>query len=313
MRTATTLIFASLLAISAHAAPPAQLVVFGDSLSDPGNAFALLGGTNTPPDYSVDPLLIPDRPYARGGHHFSNGDTWVEQLARSWRLAANANPAFRASAPNALNFAIGGARAGVGGGGNLQVQVGAFLQRSGGVAPADALYVIAIGANDVRAGLADPANAVTIVETAAQGVATHIAILYAAGARNFLVWNSPDLGLTPALLALGQIDPTAPGGASLLSHTFNSYLAYELGKLDQGSGALPGIVITRFDAFGKVHEIVAQAQALGLSNVTAACITPATAPFHCQEADQYLFWDGIHPTRAGHGIIAHEVAATLAP
>lgn len=309
MRTATTLIFASLLAISAHAAPPAQLVVFGDSLSDPGNAFALLGGTNTPPDYSVNAFLIPDQPYARGGHHFSNGDTWVEQLARTWRLAANANPAFRSNAPNALNFAIGGARAGVTGGGNLDIQVGAFLQRSGGIAPADALYVIALGGNDVRAAAEAPADAVAIFQAAVQGIGTQIATLYAAGARRFLVWNSPDLGITPALLALDQLQPGAAAGASFLSQTFNFFLAGALADAD----TLPGISITRFDAFTKVHEIVAQAQALGLSNVTAACITPATAPFHCQEADEYLFWDGIHPTRAGHGIIAHEVAATLAP
>lgn len=309
MKTAITLILASLVAISAHAAPPAQVVVFGDSLSDPGNAFALLGGTNTPPDYSVNAFLIPDQPYARGGHHFSNGDTWIEQLARTWRLAANANPAFRSNAPKALNFAIGGARAGVGGGGNLQVQVGAFLQRSGGVAPADALYVIALGGNDVRAAAEAPADAVPILQAAALGIGTHIATLYTAGARRFLVWNSPDLGLTPALLALDQLQPGAAAGASFLSQTFNFFLAGVLADAD----TLAGIAITRFDAFTKVHEIIAQAQELGLANVTGACITPLTAPFHCKNPDEHLFWDGIHPTRAGHAIIAHEVAATLSP
>ena len=68
-------------------APYSAIVVFGTSLSDSGNAFALRGGTNTPPDYMLDPLLIPAAPYARGGHHFSNGATWVEQFARSVRLA----------------------------------------------------------------------------------------------------------------------------------------------------------------------------------------------------------------------------------
>ena len=38
------------------------IVVFGTSLSDSGNAFALSGGTNTPPDYILDPLLIPAAP-----------------------------------------------------------------------------------------------------------------------------------------------------------------------------------------------------------------------------------------------------------
>jgi outer membrane lipase/esterase len=309
MKAAAALLLGSFLAISAQAGPPAQIVVFGDSLSDPGNAFALLGGTNTPPDYSVDAFLIPDRPYAKGGHHFSNGDTWVEQLARTWRLAENANPAFRSSAPKALNFAIGGARAGASGGGNLDVQVGAFLQRSGNVAPADALYVIAIGSNDVRAAAvaADPLPA---LQAGAQGIAAQIAILYARGARNFLVWNSPDLGLTPALLALDQVLPGSAAGASFLSLTFNDvFLAAALAEAD----TLPGIAITRFDAFTRLHEIVAQPQAFGLGNVTSACITPQSAPFHCQNPDEFLFWDGIHPTRAAHGIIAHEVVTTLSP
>src|SRR5437762_12424368 len=59
------------------------IVVFGTSLSDSGNAFALVGDASTPPDFALSPLLIPSAPYAKGGHHFSNGATWVEQLARS--------------------------------------------------------------------------------------------------------------------------------------------------------------------------------------------------------------------------------------
>ena len=35
------------------------IVVFGTSLSDSGNAFALRGGANTPPDYLLNPLLAP--------------------------------------------------------------------------------------------------------------------------------------------------------------------------------------------------------------------------------------------------------------
>src|SRR5689334_20174526 len=80
------------------------IVVFGTSLSDPGNAFALRGGTNTPPDYLVDPLLVPSAPYARGGHHFSNGATWVEQYARSLGLAGSVRPAFRSASPKATNY-----------------------------------------------------------------------------------------------------------------------------------------------------------------------------------------------------------------
>ena len=69
------------------------IVVFGDSLSDPGNAFALTGENLTPPSYGMSGVelltLIPDAPYAKGGNHFSNGPTWIEDLGRALGLAAS--------------------------------------------------------------------------------------------------------------------------------------------------------------------------------------------------------------------------------
>ena len=59
-----------------------RLVVFGDSLSDPGNAYVLTGMSLVPP-YTD---LIPEHPYARGGQHLSNGSTWIEQLASQMKL-----------------------------------------------------------------------------------------------------------------------------------------------------------------------------------------------------------------------------------
>lgn len=126
------------------------IVVFGTSLSDPGNAFVLVGDAATPPDFTLNPFLIPSAPYARGGHHFSNGATWIEQFARSVGLGHSVRPALAAD-PGATNYAVGAARAYNDGiNFNLSPQVDAFLQRSGGVAPADALYVIEMGTNDIR-------------------------------------------------------------------------------------------------------------------------------------------------------------------
>jgi outer membrane lipase/esterase len=75
---------------------------------------------------------------------------------------------------------------------------------------------------------------------------------------------------------------------------------------------LPGIEIRLFDAFIKVNDIVTDPEAYGLDVVNAACVTPNVPPFDCKEPDEYLFWDGIHPTKAGHSIFAQEVAALLA-
>ena len=60
-------IVAFLLSTPARAAAQgaSEVVVFGDSLSDSGNAFALRGAASTPPDYALDPFLIPGAPHAR--------------------------------------------------------------------------------------------------------------------------------------------------------------------------------------------------------------------------------------------------------
>ena len=87
------------------------IVVFGTSLSDPGNAFALRGAQATPPDFMLNPLLIPSAPYAKGGHHFSNGPTWIEQYARTIGLGDSVKAALATTDPAVTNYAVGAARA----------------------------------------------------------------------------------------------------------------------------------------------------------------------------------------------------------
>jgi phospholipase/lecithinase/hemolysin len=290
--------------------PYERIVVFGTSLSDSGNAFGMRGGTSTPPDYLVDPFLVPSAPYANGGHHFSNGATWVEQFARSVGLAASAHPAFRGAGNGATNYAVGAARARNDGTNfNLSDQVTAFLQDFGGVAPSDALYVIEMGGNDVRDALvafSQGQNGAAIIQAAVQSIAQNLTILYSAGARNFLIWSVPNIGLTPAIRTLG---PGVAAFAGQLSAAFNTALS---GALIQLSAALPGIQIARLDAFTLIGEIVADPSGFGLTDVTSACITPGVTPFTCENADDFLFWDGIHPTKVAHGIVAQEAASVLA-
>src|SRR5687768_157025 len=90
---------------------PSQVVVFGDSVSDPGNGFSFVKTSATPPDYMLNALLIPSVPYARGGHHLTNGSTWIEQLAGALGAERSVLPAFVGANPHAMNFAIGTARA----------------------------------------------------------------------------------------------------------------------------------------------------------------------------------------------------------
>jgi phospholipase/lecithinase/hemolysin len=297
--------------------------VFGTSLSDSGNAFALRGGTNTPPDYDLSPLLVPNTPYARGGHHFSNGATWVEQFARSLGLAGTVRPAYGSQSPIATNYAVGAARACDAPGSenvNLAEQVATFLADSSSVAPSDALYVIEMGGNDVRDAIVAALGvlqrggtfqqavqtASPILACAQQGIQTAIVLLQQAGAQHFLVWTAPNPGLTPAIRSLG---PGATQVATFLATLFNTQMLLPMVEaVDQASD----IDIAVLDAFTLLQRMAATPANFGLTNTTTACVTPTAEPFFCQAVDEYLFWDGIHPTSAAHALVALEAARVLA-
>jgi phospholipase/lecithinase/hemolysin len=285
------------------------IVVFGTSLSDAGNAFVLSGVAGTPPDFTLNPLLIPTAPYATGGHHVSNGATWIEQYAISVGLAASMRPALATSDAGAANYAVGAARSYDDGiNFNLTRQVDTFLERSGGAASPHALYVIEMGGNDIRDAFqlyAVGANGGPILQAALGSIAANIQRLYTAGARQFLVWLPPNVALTPAIRSLG---PAAGELATVLTANFDGGLAQ---MLDQLPAVLPGARFARLDANQLLNAIVDTPWAFGLTTVVTACVTPNTAPFTCNEPDEFLFWDGIHPTKAGHALVAEEAARVL--
>jgi phospholipase/lecithinase/hemolysin len=284
-----------------------RIVAFGASLSDAGNAFVLKGGTNTPHDFEGDPLLVPSAPYTRGGHHFSNGATWIEQFARSAGLAGSAQPALRAEGAG-TNYAVGAARACDDGKNvNLSTQVDTFLQDVNAADPA-ALYTIEIGGNDIRDALvAYPSGSNGILICAINSIAQQIIRLHSAGARTFVVWRAPDVGLTPAIRMLDKATPGARTLANALSVAFNNGLDAVVAQLS----TLPGIRIVRLDAFRLLNEMVADPSAFGLTEVSTACVRPNSPPYICDSPDEFLFWDGIHPTKAVHAIIAQEAASAL--
>lgn len=293
------------------------IVTFGTSLSDSGNAFALIKTNATPPDFGIIPesFLVPSAPYARGGHHLSNGPTWVEQLAKSLHVTASANPAFASRNPFAMNYAIAGARAVDADPAhptlpNLTAQLAAFLQDVGGAAPPNALYAIEIGSNDVRDAMAAAGgggNPDAIVITAVEAIGRAIDTLYAAGARQFLIVDVPPIALTPAVRLADMQRPGTALAASLLTLDFNQKLMTMLAT----KAAYPGITIDKLDVYSLVASIVASPQSFGLSNVTDACITPNEAPFTCKDPNTYLFWDGIHPTTAVHAIFAERAEVAV--
>lgn len=286
---------------------PQEVTVFGDSLSDPGNVFALTGTVSNTP-YAV----IPNAPYTTGGLHFSNGKTWIEQRPAGDVNAQSSGPAYQVRGVF-TNYAVGGARARPASGGLLQgdltVQVQNYLADFGGAARPGATHVIFIGGNDIRdaleAGGGGPSFA--ILSAAVNAVETNIETLYFAGARRFVVVNGPDLGLVPAVLLTGN--PAIKAGATALSAGYNAGLAAAVAGLSAG---LPGIHIALVDLFSFLDDVVANPDKYGLTDVTDMCITPGVkGNAKCSNPNDYLFWDGIHPTSAGHALLADLIGAAL--
>jgi outer membrane lipase/esterase len=153
MRKLTLLVLAALAcSVGAQAALLSPFVIFGDSLSDNGNAYLGTGGlTPAPPAYTVGRFTdgadtLPASPTAG-----VPGLIWHEVLA-GMLGDAPATP-FLAGG---TNYAVGGAQVlhDVPGPGNLtipslQSQLGLYLGSTGGVANPNALYILWGGANDL--------------------------------------------------------------------------------------------------------------------------------------------------------------------
>ena len=278
-----------------------DMVVFGDSLSDPGNVFVLTEQVSVSP---YEDGNIPTWPYPIGkGKTYSNGPTWAQVVAKELKLQGGTGPALRTT--RFTNYAFGGASAADSASNpfDMTAQVSQFLGDNGSVADSDAIYAVWFGGNDVRHALeaaqmgGDPVA--IIVDAVTNYYASNMVTLILAGATDFLIPNVPNLGVAPAITDLG---PAASAGAMELSFLFNFVLD---GVLDGIEGAFPDVNITRVDSFGLINAIVASPGTFGLGNAEDACTTPlVTAGAICKSPEEYLFWDGIHPSRAGHEVVA---------
>jgi outer membrane lipase/esterase len=276
-----------------------QVFFFGDSLTDPGNVAGVIG--SDPTQVITGNTYIPSRPYA--SNQFTNGDVWAKTFASALGVPLSAQPVPLGGG----NYAFGGARVAVDGGGgfppSLQSQENLYLNSTGHHAPSSALYVIAGGGNDARDTLISAGmsmNPVAVIGAAAMSFAQSIGVmvdqLQAAGAQHIVVWDVPDLGLAPAVTALGA-GPTFLG--TQVSLAMNNALATRL----TGEAG-----VSIFDLYGLQNQIVANPASFGLLNVTDACGAPTA---QCDPATA-LYWDGIHPTATGHALLAQGMLAVVA-
>lgn len=291
------------LASAASAYPFDSLYIFGDSLSDGGNNALVIGAD--PTQVITGNSYIPSQPYA--SQQYTNGNVWAYSFASAIGLGAYAAPSLAGGG----NFAYGGARTSKDGPPSqfgfppsLRTQAKGYLDATGGTASASALYVVAGGGNDARDALeavaADPGNLVSIIASAAATYAFNtgriVDSLQAAGAQHIVVWDVPNLGITPAVSAEGSF-------ASLLGNLVSKSMTKALtARMDGEAG------VSVFDMYGLSTAWASDPSAFGFVDASDAC----GAIVGCNPST-YAFWDGIHPTSAGHALIANAMFATVVP
>lgn len=299
-RTMLLAVAALAMAGAAQASPQHSAVyAFGDSLSDAGNLFLL----SSSPANGIPNL--PLAPYSQG--RFTNGNTWVQDLS-----LALGNGALTASLAGGNDYAYGGALTGATLAGaarfiDLPSQLTQF-EATHAAAPSTALYTLSIGANDifallaaVGAGTLSVAQAETGAAQAAQNTADAAGALHSLGARQLVLYDVPDLAATPAFRPYGAL-------ATALTQDFNAAVAIDLAPVEAA-----GLRVDLLGEYARQAALLANPAAFGFTNVTDPCWTggfqgPTPGATLCSATaagqDQYLFWDGVHPTEAAHLLVA---------
>jgi len=260
-----------------------QIVVFGDSLSDAGNASIATLGAAPGPGYAT--RTVTGVPFPVG--YFTNPQTgggpsglWIDQFAAKLGIA---DPSPALAPLGGSNYAVGSALTGSAGVADMQNQVNLFLATHPGNASATALYTLWGGSNDIFAAQ----NPVT----AADNIATQIKELAADGGHNFLWLDLPSLGETPSLNGI----PPAAAAANLASQAFDQEWAAQVSNLDSLGINVIGVNIDTL-----FNDIQANPAAYGFSNVANACnTTPGCNP------NTFLYWDNEHPTTYADSLVAN--------
>lgn len=292
--------------ITAVASIYSDLIVFGDSLSDVGN-------TQFTTSNGLLAFFAPDTPgHAYFNGRFSNGWVWSDWAAS----VLTPNEPLTPQRQGGDNFAFGGARTE----GtdfltdifidDLATQIDTFTNTRTG--DANALYTLFIGANDFfQDSESMPVDQIDFM-TPAQRVGNAFDDLYATGARNFLLFNLPWLGLTPTY-------NSTPDAAdwNTLSQNYNQQLSVEADLFEQ---AHPDATLFEIDTAALFNSLVDNAVELGFTNLTDSAAPGLEAGDNgyntnliAANIDEYLFFDGVHPTARVHELLGFAAVRAVVP
>jgi outer membrane lipase/esterase len=274
-----------------------SVIAFGDSLSDAGNI-----------SLSEVPSFQPPQKFT------TNPGTITVQ-----NVAAGLGYTLTASLAGGTDYAWGGAGVNNNSPGTpdgvptITMQVDAYLA-SHPTLNSHALYTMWGGANDIFYATTTPATAQAQIVAAAQQEVKLIGEMQAAGAKNILVFNLPNIGLTPEATEAGA---SAASSLTTLSVIYNGQLNAGIGQL--GKGIIP------VNAFALLTQVIANPGAYGFSNVTTPACGVGSNSVLCGPQgsglpytyapgtnNSYLFADGVHPTTGADKMLAEVVLSELA-
>ena len=293
----STAVLAFGLSTSVQAATYNDIYVFGDSLSDTGNFFA---ATSLPPS-----------PYFNG--RITNGQAWIEYLYEAYELTytQDNNYAWAGARTDDTNMMDTIVRFSGGNALGLSEQVDSYLATN--AIDTDSLYIVWAGPNDYLkdvtgtnpTALAQPGE--YIIDDIEQQVTTSVSNIVAAldklseaGATQILVMGMADTGATPNVAELGLTTEI-----TAVSIAFNTALQSAIDALSYD--------VLFFDVYTLNVTAAANPESYGLTNTTDACFTVQSIfSFNtCDNPDEYLSWDGTHPTTVIHEIIASNLYTFL--
>ena len=278
-----------------------NVVAFGDSLSDNGNLYEYM-----------QHQLPASPPYFEG--RFADGPVWVERLVNSYFPDATSE--------HLLDYAFGGA--GISEDPEIEAlftlkhEIDGYLLSHQDKADPNSFFVVWMGANNYLASPEDEDHAITEV---IDGLTHSLQRLADAGAKHILVFNLPDLGVTPYAKYAGQEE--------ILTRLSVRHNAQLQDTFEQLKSKNPAVRWFYYDVYSMLNDALVNPDKYGFNNIDGTCYeTYAFKPRMNNHSmvrvaseinlkskqpncDGYLFFDLVHPAALAHKIIAGDVRAML--
>jgi hypothetical protein len=295
--------------------------VFGDSLVDPGNDLRAAQFIGSFPFVDL-PAGAPtaDKGYFDG--RFTDGLNFADLISNKF-ISSPTKPTFPfgfsdpvlgitvpfENRPTGINlsFAYGGATAIRGDNPAPGLDEQTNIYGDNYTADPNALYIVSIGSNDVRALV--PHGGTPVTGAAADAALSNLAFviareteqLFARGARHVVVAGIPDLGTTPDYTG-SQDEAMRRGLLTQYAHEVNGLLQAHFAAF----APPPGATLQLYDFLGYTDSAIADPAGHAFTNVTQAR-TDVQAGALAPVGSGFLFFDEIHPSAQAHAQIASEI------